>query len=141
MSAPHNVTAVVPLLIVTDIERSLAFYVNGLGFTIKNRWEPEGRLRWCWLSLGGASLMLQEATELSRQDKVALCWGSSLYFQCDDAVAVYREAAARGVHPHHEPQVGNFSWEVFFIDPDDYHINFSSPTDLPEETLLSEVKS
>jgi hypothetical protein len=30
----HNVTAVVPLLMVTDMERSLAFYVDGLGFSI-----------------------------------------------------------------------------------------------------------
>jgi len=40
-----------------------------------------------------------------------------------------------------EPQVGNFAWEVFFADADGYNINFSSPTDLPEETLLSEINA
>jgi len=141
MSA-NTVTAVVPLLMVTSMERSLAFYIDGLGFTIQNRWIPDGRLRWCWMSLGGAALMLQEATESTRQKMAAdgiLGNGVALYFQSSDALAIYREAAARGIHALREPQVGNFAWEVFFADPDGYKINFSSPTGLPEETLLSEI--
>ncbi len=138
----QNVTAAVPLLMVSNMERSLAFYLDGLGFTIQNRWEPGGRLRWCWMSLGGAALMLQEAIE-STAEKMAAAGlpgnGVTLYFQCRDALAIYRDAAARGIHALSEPQAGNFAWEVFFADPDGYKINFSSPTDLPEETLLSET--
>ncbi len=145
IAAPvHDVTAVVPVLTVTSIERSLAFYIDGLGFTIQNRWVPDGRLRWCWMSLGGAALMLQEAVDASRQKMTAagvLGNGASLYFQCSDALAIYRNAATRGIRALREPQVGNFAWEVFFVDPDGYKINFSSPTDLPEETLLSQIKA
>lgn len=140
----HNVSAVVPLLMVPSMERSLAFYLDGLGFTIHNRWDPDGRLRWCWMSLGGAALMLQEAIESTREKMAAagtLGNGAALYFQCSDALAIYRDAAGRGVHSLREPQVGNFAWEVFFADPDGYNINFSSPTDLPEETLLSEINA
>lgn len=140
----HTVTAVVPLLMVTNMERSLTFYIDGLGFAIQNRWIPDGRLRWCWMSLGSAALMLQEAVESTREKMAAagtLGNGVALYFQCSDALAIYREAATRGIHALHEPQVGNFAWEVFFADPDGYKINFSSPTDLPEETLLSEIKT
>lgn len=138
-----SVTAVVPLLMVTSMERSLAFYVEGLGFTIKNRWMPDGRLRWCWMALGEAALMLQEANDSTREKMSAagkVGNGVGLYFQCQDAIAIYRDAATRGIQALHEPQVGNFAWEVFFADPDGYKINFSSPTDLPEETLLSQVK-
>ena len=138
-----SVTAVVPLLMVTSMERSLAFYVEGLGFTIKNRWMPDGRLRWCWMALGEAALMLQEANDSTREKMSAagkVGNGVGLYFQCQDAIAIYRDAATRGIQALHEPQVGNFTWEVFFADPDGYKINFSSPTDLPEETLLSQVK-
>jgi len=141
-ASSHNVTAVVPLLMVTNMERSRAFYIDGLGFTIQNRWIPDGHLRWCWMSLGGAALMLQEATESTRQKMAAdgiVGNGAALYFQSSDALAIYREAAARGIQALHEPQVGNFAWEVFFADPDGYKINFSSPTSLPEETLLSEI--
>lgn len=139
----QNVTGVVPLLWVTDIERALAFYVNGLGFTVQNRWTPDGRLRWCCMSLGGAALMLQEATESNRENMLSagkLGNGAALYFQCADAIAIYREAAQRGIHPVREPQVGNSAWEIFFADPDGYQINFSSPTEVPEERLLSEIE-
>ena len=125
-----NVSGVVPLLMVTSRERSLAFYIDGLGFTIENRWMPDGGLRWCWMSLGGAALMLQEAAESTRQKMAAdgvLGNGIGVYFQCSDALAIYREAAARGIHALREPQVGNFAWEIFFADPDGYKINFSSP--------------
>jgi catechol 2,3-dioxygenase-like lactoylglutathione lyase family enzyme len=144
MNAPQNVTGVVPLLFVTEMKRSLAFYVSGLGFEVRNRWMPDGELRWCWLSLGGAALMLQQASGSGRQKMLAdgrLGNGTSLYFSCGDALAIYREAALRGANPVREPQVGNHAWEVFYEDPDGYKINFSSPTDLPDETLLSETKS
>jgi lactoylglutathione lyase len=140
----QNVTAVAPLLMVTNMERSLAFYVDGLGFTIENRWVADGHLRWCWLSLGGAALMLQEAVASSREKMAAarvLGNGVSFNFSCSDALATYRDAAGRDIHTLCEPQVGNLSWELSFADPDGYRIHFSSPTDLPEETLLSHVKA
>jgi catechol 2,3-dioxygenase-like lactoylglutathione lyase family enzyme len=144
VASSPNVTSVVPLLMVTSMELSLAFYIDGLGFAIQNRWAADGRLRWCWMTLGGAALMLQEPIE-STPGKIAASGppgtGVDLYFQCGDALAIYREAAARGIHALREPQVGNSAWEVFFADPDGYKINFSSPSDLPEETLFSEVSS
>ncbi len=125
------------------MERALAFYVDGLGFRIENRWLPDGQLRWCWMSLEGASLMLQEAVGASRERILAagkLGNGVGLNFQCEDALAVYRAALERGLQAAREPQVGNSLWEVSFNDPDGYSIHFASPTDLPEETLLSEVE-
>src|ERR1700727_1374682 len=86
----QNVTAVVPLLMVTDMERSLAFYVDGLGFTIQNRLVADGRLLWCWMSLGGAALMLQEAVASSREKMAAagvLENSVSLNFAYRDALA------------------------------------------------------
>ena len=53
----------VPLLFVTDIDQSVKFYCEGIGFSIKSKWEPKGELADCWLEQGGASLMLQKATD------------------------------------------------------------------------------
>ena len=55
-----NVKQAIPFFNVSDIEASLRFYVDGLGFVMSNQWTPEGRIRWCWLQLGDAALMLQE---------------------------------------------------------------------------------
>ena len=54
-----NVKQVVPFFRITDMDRSLRFYVDGLGFTLKNKWLVDEKIRWCWLELGGAALMLQ----------------------------------------------------------------------------------
>ena len=42
-----NVKQAVPFFMITNMEASLRFYVEGLGFTMTNKWIDEGRLRWC----------------------------------------------------------------------------------------------
>jgi len=143
MSASENLTQVVPFLGVTDIERSLRFYLDGLGFAIKHKWEPEGRIRWCWLTRGGASLMLQEYVKEGhggRRPEGVLGQGVSLSFQCEDALALYREFRTSGLEPS-EPFVGNSMWVTSLSDPDGYRVEFESPTDVPEETKLSEFEA
>ncbi len=137
--ATENLKQIVPLLGVTDMPRSLRFYIDGLGFVMKNKWEPEGKLRWCWLSRGGASLMLQEYLPGRRPEGV-LGQGVSVCFQCEDAVALYREFRSRAIEAQ-EPFVGNSMWVTCFSDPDGYKLDFESMTDVPEETKLSEFEA
>jgi len=143
MMTDENLKQVVPFLGVTDIERSLRFYLDGLGFAIKHKWEPEGRIRWCWLTRGGASLMLQEYVKEGhggRRPEGVLGQGVSLSFQCEDALALYREFRTSGLEPS-EPFVGNSMWVTSLSDPDGYRVEFESPTDVPEETKLSEFEA
>ena len=65
--------------------------------------------------------------------------GVSLCFQCEDAVALYREFRLRGIDAR-EPFVGNSRWVTVLSDPDGYKLDFESVTDVPEETKLSEVE-
>ena len=60
MQDEGKVKQAVPFFMVSNMEASLHFYVDGLGFQRTNQWIVEGKIRWCWLELGGASLMLQE---------------------------------------------------------------------------------
>ena len=48
-SSKVKITQTVPLFDVADMERSVAFYVDGLGFDMQNRWEKDGELQWRWL--------------------------------------------------------------------------------------------
>lgn len=133
-----NVNAVVPFFMVTDMVRSLRFYIDGLGFTLRHKWTPNAphRIEWCWLELGGAALMLQEYRP-NRAPQEKRGQGVSLWFQCQDAIALYDEFRSRGLDPR-EPFVGNFMWDMAISDPDGYALHFESPTDVPEETKLSE---
>ena len=129
-----KVEEVVPLLGVADIERSVRFYVEGLGFTMRNRWIDEGKLRWCWLQLDGAALMLQEFRG-GPESKVGV--GVSLNFTCDDALEKYREMKSRGVEAK-RPFVGNGMWVTGTADPDGYQLYFESTTEAPEESVYQE---
>jgi len=137
-----TIDKVVPFFAVKDMEKSLAYYVDGLGFEMQNKWEKDGKVLWCHLKHGGAGLMLQEfKTEGhdSRQFSDNRGEGVSLFFFCDDAVAYYREISSRGLEVL-EPSVGNGLWVTEMKDPDGYELAFESPTDVAEGTKLSEVE-
>ena len=138
MSSSPNIRQAVPFFMVRDMETSLKFYTEKLGFAITNQWIPRGKIEWCWLEREGASLMLQEPRDKKNLDPAdSLGNGISICFQCVDALALYHEFTAKGVVIK-EPVVGNKMWVVAFADPDRYKLDFESPTDVPEETKLSE---
>ena len=139
-TAATNVKQVIPFFRVTNIEESVRYYVDGLGFKMTNKWIDEGKLRWCWLELGGAALMLQEfrkagVNSWTPEGKVGV--GVSICFQCEDALAIYREVTSRGIKAS-KPFVGNSMWVTSLLDPDGYRIEFESSTNEPEETEYSE---
>ncbi len=136
------VKEIVPLLAVQDMQRSIAFYVDGLGFEVKDEWLVDGNLRWCRLQLGGAGLMLQQfETEGHDARQLGDTKGEGVAFClfCDDAVEFYRLFASRGLAAR-EPVVGNALWVTSLEDPDGYRLDFESPTDVVEGTKLSEVE-
>lgn len=131
-----NVKQAVPFFSIADMQQSLRFYTDGLGFTMKHHWIDEGKLRWCWLELGDAALMLQEFRKEGPnswvpESKVGV--GVSICFMCEDAIAIYREVTARGIEAK-RPFVGNRLWVTSIVDPDGYKLDFESPTDAPEES-------
>jgi lactoylglutathione lyase len=143
-STSANVRQAVPFFGVTNMEASLRFYVEGLGFKMKNWWipdrpadKPDGRIRWCCLELGDAAIMLQEFLP-ERRPKETMGTGVNVCFQCKDALALYREFKSRGIQTRNRPFVGNRMWVVPVADPDGYRMEFSSPTDAPEESELEE---
>lgn len=139
MTPDPNVKQAVPFFSVSDIETSVRYYVDGLGFTMTKQWVHEGKLRWCWLELGGAALMLQEFWKegphaWAPNEKLGV--GVSVNFICEDALAIYREVTGRGIEAR-EPFVGNAMWVTRLKDPDGYDLFFESDTEVPEETTLS----
>ena len=124
-----NVLQAVPFFAVADMEASLRFYIDGVGFRMTKKWIDEGKLRWCWLEIGHAALMLQEFKTEGHD-----AWkpegkkgeGVTIYFQCIDARAIYREVTQRGLQAS-PPFIGNDMWVTSLSDPDGYRIEFESP--------------
>ena len=135
--AAVNVKQAVPFFHVSNMEESLRFYVDGLAFEMTKKWIDDGKLRWCRLEIGDAALMLQEFRKEGHDSRRPSCKvgeGVSVCFMCEDALAIYRDTAARGINAKRNPFVGNALWVVSYSDPDGYRIAFESPTDVPEET-------
>jgi lactoylglutathione lyase len=137
-SAQPNFKLAVPFFMVRDMEVSLDFYVEKLGFTLTNKWTPRGKIEWCWLQREGVALMLQEPRDKEKFDAQGpKGTGMSVCFQCEDALALYHEFIAKGIEIN-EPFVGNNMWVVAFTDPDGYKLDFESNTDVVEEMRYSQ---
>ena len=121
---------------VINIDKSLDFYIKGLGFELKHKWEPHGRIEWCWLQFDDASIMMQEyRTNIPAEKRGE---GVSVCFICEDALKIYNAIISRALSTSSEPFVGNNAWVVELKDPDGYNILFESATDVPEGTKYSE---
>ena len=134
-----NVKQAVPFFGVTDIQASVRYYVDGLGFEMINKWIDEGKLQWCWLQLDNAALMLQEFRKEGHggyRPEGKLGQGVTVCFICEDALKIYHEVTARGIAAS-RPFVGNAMWVTSLTDPDGYRIDFESDTDVPEETVYT----
>lgn len=143
MKLEPNVKQAVPFFGVSNIETSVRYYVDGLGFEMTKQWVDEGKLRWCYLELGRAALMLQEFRKDGRHANVPtekLGVGVSICFICEDALTIYREVRSRGIQAS-RPFVGNGMWVTSLTDPDGYRIDFESYTNVPEETEYAEPEN
>lgn len=103
----------VPQLRITNYERSCAFWIDGLGFTIdwEHRFEP-GFPVFMQVSRGGLALFL---TEHSGEGAT----GGAVYLFVDDVDAYYREITSRGVKPDSEPADTEWHSREFVVyDPD-----------------------
>lgn len=136
-----NIKQAVPFFRVSNIKNSLSYYIDGLGFEITHKWINEGKLEWCSIKNGDASLMLQEFSNYGHHTfnfKGKLGEGVSICFICENALAIYKEITSNGIKTS-EPFVGNGMWVISLSDPDGYLIEFESPTNIPEGTTLSEL--
>ena len=126
-SPKENVHAPLPLLFTSDIERSRAFYCDQLGFTLTNRYDPNGKLAWCMLAMEGACIMLEQvdAERLSglaqRRSDIAL------YFLCEDVDVLHERFKANGVDVE-PPFVAFYGMKQLEVqDPDGRFLCFENP--------------
>lgn len=59
-----------PSLTVSDIHRSLAFYRDVLGFTVKDRWETDGRLAGLEMVAGAVTIGLSQDDFSKGRDRI-----------------------------------------------------------------------
>lgn len=122
----RTIQELVPLLFVEDIDVSVAFYTDKLGFEISMKWEPEGKIMWCRLERGSVALMLQSACpdeDGVREERIK---GVGFFFLCPDAQLMFEEYSAKGLELE-PPQVAFYGMNQLFLkDPDGYELCFQN---------------
>lgn len=123
------ITSCTPLLNVADVEASLGFWRDLIGFEVTDRYEPEGKLMYASLQSGETRLMLNgrggdPAARRARPHYTEVV----IYMAVPSVRALAAELRSRGFAvPDPEAQAYGLD-EICIRDPDGYEIAFTSPT-------------
>jgi catechol 2,3-dioxygenase-like lactoylglutathione lyase family enzyme len=116
---------IAPSLTVNDIEKSLAFYRDVLGFAVKERWEEDGKLRGAELTAGASGLMLGQDDWKKGRDRDK---GQGVRFFCttdQDIDALAARIKSHGVALEHEPRDDWGMRALALADPDGYKLTIA----------------
>lgn len=117
--------SILPSFTATDLQRSIAFYRDVLGFVIGEEWREKGTLMGCEIHAGAATFMLGQDDFAKGRDREK---GIGTRVWCHTAQDLDRLAAdikARGGQLDQEPQDMSWGDRVFMIsDPDGFKLTF-----------------
>ena len=129
-----GVRGVTTLLEVYDMQASLRFYRDLLGFEVVHSWGLADQLSWVRLRAGDSSLMLNTAYNAGRRPvspdatRVSGHVDTELYFECADADHAYTYLRARGCDVK-APVVSYYGMkQVWLQDPDGFQVCLQSPS-------------
>lgn len=122
-----RLTSISPSLTVDDVEESLAWYTDVVGFTLKDRWEHEGELHGAELVAGEAHLMIGQDDWAKGRDRTK-GEGFRLYFSTSQSVdEVATAIKERGGTLEAEPADMPWGGRAFtLVDPSGYRITVAS---------------
>jgi len=117
---------ITPGITVNDLARSLAFYTEGLGFIVHERWEEEGKLAGVELSAGNAHLVLTQDDFKKGRDRVKGIGVRLWFYTAQDLDGLAARAKASGIVLDQEPADMPWGARIFMLtDPDGFKISFS----------------
>lgn len=113
---PEYIRHLTPMAKVVDVQRSIDFYAK-FGFTVRNRLDDEGTLRWADLTSAHADLMLS----LEEEPVAGRATGVVFYMYSPDLVRLREHLIAQGIevseisYPPYMPK-----GEICVTDPDGF---------------------
>lgn len=125
--------AMVPVLNVQDVNNSLAFYRDALGFELASSQEALQERNWCFIRHGDIHLMLDAGTgggeALFDPDAVPEdgAWPAIYYFYPDDVVAMHEQLAKAGYDVSALYVTAYGMREFWLKDPDGHLLTFGEP--------------
>lgn len=125
---PFQATALGNSLTVKDIDRSIAWYRDTLGFTVDQQFEHEGKVVGARVTAGNVGLILNRDDGGRGWDRVK-GEGFSLYFTTDQDIDAIGARVKRAGHKL-DVEPADMPWGVRFVgltDPDGFKIGIAKP--------------
>jgi lactoylglutathione lyase len=112
---------------VNDIERSVAFYRDVLGFVVGDEWKDNGRLMGAELRAGAVKIWLGQDDWKKGKDRVK-GEGVRLYFDTVQKIDdIAQRIKSRGGQLSHEPETQSWGTrDIGITDPDGYRITIQN---------------
>lgn len=118
-----------PAFTVNDLEKSLAWYRDVVGFVVEDRWEQDGKLTGVQLRAGDVTFMLGQDDWKKGRDRKK---GEGLRIYCtttQDVDALAEKIKSRGGLLDHPPQDQPWGAREFALtDPDGFKITIAKET-------------
>jgi uncharacterized glyoxalase superfamily protein PhnB len=128
MATALKARSLVPTLTADDLDRSIRFY-EGLGFTITEKMEEEGKVHGVMMDAGGSTLGISQDDFAKGKDRVKGV-GMRLYLETDqDIETLANQAIQAGIRLDQGPAPlpwGPMGFTV--IDPDGFRLTISKPS-------------
>ncbi|HEU4582850.1 MAG TPA: VOC family protein [Polyangiaceae bacterium] len=121
---------VTPILIVPDVERSIGFYVDVLGFELVQKVTKEGTTPFAILGSGGVEWMLQSETSFAADVPGAVQGSGSrvaCYIDVADIQALYDAVQGKAELLKPLERAPHGLLEFYLRDPDGHLIGFCQP--------------
>ena len=116
---------ITPSFTATDLQRSIAFYRDVLGFVIGEEWRENGALQGCEVHAGAITFMLGQDDFAKGKDRPKGIGTRVWCHTTQDLDRLAGEIKARGGVLDQEPQLMSWGDRVFMIsDPDGFKLTF-----------------
>lgn len=118
---------IAPGLTVNDLGKSLAFYVDALGFTIQQRWETEGQLRGVMIEAGRCRIGLSQDDFARGRDRVKGLGMSIWLTTAQDLEKLVARIKAAGLPLDQDLHETPWGGRIFVVaDPDGFKLTFTN---------------
>jgi uncharacterized glyoxalase superfamily protein PhnB len=118
-----------PSFTVNDLEKSLTWYQDVVGFVVTDRWEQEGKLMGVEMAAGGVTVMIGQDDWKKGRDRVK---GEAVRIYCttdQDIDALAAQIKAHGGTLTQEPHETPWGTRDFSLtDPDGFKITIANET-------------
>lgn len=121
---------IVPMLATGNMDETIGFYKDALGFEQGDKFESGGTVWWCEMRLGDTKIMLtQHETKVDGPGAYEAFGQTALAFYVDDVEGLYESLLAKGLEPS-AMRVTFYGMKEFDLrDPTGYTLLIGQPTD------------